>query len=196
MTRLLTLVLALTLTAAQLCAQGLALGEVAPDFSLRGTDGAMHGLSTAAGEAGTLVVFTCNTCPYAVAYEDRLVALAQKLQSLGYGVIAVQPNDTILKADDGMSAMKLRAAEKQLPFAYVLDAKQEIYRDYGATRTPHFFLLDAENRLRYVGALDDNTDAEQVSRNYLLDAALALTEGRSPEPASTKAIGCGIKTKK
>lgn len=193
-TTLLTLALALGATA--LHAQGLALGDVAPDFELVGTDDATHSLATDGGENGTLVVFTCNTCPYAVAYEDRLVALAADLEERGYGMIAIQPNDTDVKPDDGLEAMKERAEDKGFGFAYVIDEGQRVYPQFGATRTPHLFLLDAERRVRYIGALDDNTDADKATRNYVLEAADALAAGEQPDPASTKAIGCSIKVKR
>lgn len=181
---------------------GLALGEVAPDFSLTGTDGATHSLATikdANGDdpKGYVVVFTCNTCPYAQGYESRLAALHEKLSPMGYPLVAIQPNDVDIKPADGMEAMKKRKAEAGFGFAYLLDDKQEVYPAYGARKTPEIYLLDADRVLRYHGAVDDSAqDEEGVSINYVENAVMALEAGETPDPADVKAIGCGIKAKK
>lgn len=182
-------------------ASGLQIGDVAPDFELEGTDGKMHSLSStmdANGNApkGYVVTFTCNTCPYAKMYEDRLVALHEKLSPMGYPVVAIQPNDVELKPDDNLEAMTARAAEKGFGFAYVIDADQSVYPQYGAGKTPEVYLLDADRVLRYHGAIDDNAqDADSVEERYVEMAVAALESGETPSPAEVKAIGCSIKAK-
>lgn len=180
---------------------GLQIGDVAPDFKLEGTDGEMHSLATmmdANGEKpkGYAVTFTCNTCPYAKMYETRLVALHEKLSKMGYPLIAIQPNDVELKPDDNMEAMKERAADRGFGFAYVIDADQSVYPQYGASKTPEVYLLDADYKLRYHGAIDDSPQDEgDVTKAYVEMAVMALEKGEDPSPAEVKAIGCGIKAK-
>lgn len=180
---------------------GLQIGDTAPDFNLKGTDGEMHSLATlkdANGEApkGYVVTFTCNTCPYAKMYEDRLVALNTKTSAMGYPVIAIQPNDTEIKPDDDLAAMTQRAADKGFNFPYVIDTEQSVYPQYGASKTPEIYLLDADRVLRYHGAIDDSAqDSEAVTERYVEMAVAALEAGETPEPAEVKAIGCSIKAK-
>ena len=190
----LTLLL-LASAALSLAQSGYRIGDQVADFNLLGTDDARHSLATDGGERGTVVVFTCNHCPYSVAYEDRLVALQSALAERGYGLIAINPNDPDLKPADGFAAMKARAEEKGFAFPYLVDEGQAVYPVWGATRTPHFFVVDAERRVRYIGALDDNTDASRVTTHYLEDALAAIEAGQTPDPAVTKAIGCSIKAK-
>ncbi len=180
---------------------GLQIGDVAPDFKLEGIDGEMHSLATmmdANGEKpkGYAVTFTCNTCPYAKMYEPRLVALHEKLSKMGYPLIAIQPNDVELKPGDNLEAMKERAADRGFGFAYVIDSDQSVYPQYGASKTPEVYLLDADRVLRYHGAIDDSPqDAEDVTEAYVEMAVAALEKGEDPSPAEVKAIGCGIKAK-
>lgn len=173
---------------------GLSIGDVAPDFSLKGTDGAMHSLATTAGENGTIVIFTCNHCPYSVAYEDRIIALQHTFGEQGYNVVAINPNDPAIQPADSFEAMGVRAAEKGFNFPYLFDDGQKVYPVWRATKTPHVFLLDALNTVRYIGAIDNNTDAKKVTVNFLAEAIAALEKGEDPDPATTKAIGCSIKT--
>ncbi len=188
-------------SAVETAPMGLGIGDAAPDFSLVGTDGETHSLATtkiAGGTApkGYIVTFTCNTCPYAKMYEDRLVALHKKMAPMGYPVIAIQPNDITIKPDDDMDAMKARAKEKGFGFAYLLDADQSVYPAYGASKTPEIYLLDAEKIVRYHGAIDDNAqDADGVEDRYVEMAVAALEAGNDPDPATVKAIGCSIKAK-
>lgn len=180
---------------------GLKLGDKAPDFRLQNIDGNWYSLADVKDAAGRMpkgyvVVFTCNTCPYAVAYEDRLVALHNRTSAMGYPVVAIQPNDPAVKPADGMEGMQQRAKDKDFGFLYLLDEGQKIYPQYGATRTPEIFLLDADRVLRYHGAIDDNAqDASAVEINYVEKAIAALEAGRQPDPADVKAIGCSIKTR-
>ncbi len=172
------------------------IGEQATDFSLKNIDGKMVSLASLKGVKGYIVIFTCNTCPYAVMYEDRIIELHNKFAPLGYPVVAINPNDPEVKPGDSFAAMQARAKEKSFPFNYLFDEKQNVYPAFGAVRTPHVFLLDANRYIRYIGAIDDNAqDASAVTTFYLQDAIMALQAGNNPDPSETKAIGCTIKVK-
>jgi len=136
------------------------------------------------------MVFTCNHCPVAVAYEDRLVALQEAYKDKGVQVIAVNVNN--LPADK-LDKMKVRAEEKEFNFPYLYDATQKMGLDYGAQVTPHAFVLDRKRRIAYVGAIDDNNNSKNVEAKYLADALNVLLAGKQPDPAETKARGCGVK---
>ncbi|MFK7933767.1 MAG: thioredoxin family protein [Saprospiraceae bacterium] len=178
-------------------AQGLEVGDTAPDFKLKNIDGKMVSLSDYPDAKGFVITFTCNTCPFAVMYEDRFVELHNKYAKRGYPVIAINPNDPEVKVGDNFAAMKARAKEKNFPFAYVLDEGQKVYPQFGATRTPHIYVLDANRTVQYIGALDDNAqDATQVTERYVENAIAKLVAGQKPDPAMTKAIGCTIKVKR
>ena len=132
---------------------GYDIGDVATDFSLKNVDGNMVSLSDYADAKGFLVIFTCNTCPYAKAYEDRINALDAKYKSMGVPVVAIMPNNTVMKPGDSFENMKKRAADKGFTFPYLLDENQEIFPQYGATKTPHVFLLEKTNQgniVRYI----------------------------------------------
>ncbi|WP_350287837.1 thioredoxin family protein [uncultured Croceitalea sp.] len=176
---------------------GYDIGDIATDFSLKNVDGNMVSLSDFETARGFLVIFTCNTCPYAVAYEDRIIALDAKYKSKGVPVIAINPNNPVAKPGDSFEAMKKRAAEKGFNFPYLLDDGQKIYPQYGAQRTPHVYLLESTksgNMVRYIGAIDDNyQDASQVEDRYVEDAVDAMLAGKEIGVTVTKAIGCSIK---
>ena len=178
-------------------AKGYDIGDVATDFSLKSTDGQKVSLADYKDAKGYLVIFTCNTCPYAVAYQDRIIALDKKYKELGVPVIAINPNNPEAKPGDSFEAMKERAKEKGFSFPYLLDEGQEIYPQYGATKTPHVYLLektDKGNVVRYIGAIDDNyQDAAQVEAKFVEDATDAMLAGKEIEVTKTKAIGCSIK---
>lgn len=177
--------------------KGYDVGDVATDFKLKNVDGTMVSLSDYKDAKGFIVVFTCNTCPYAVAYEDRIIALDKKYASKGYPVIAIMPNNTKVKPGDSMEAMKARAFAKGYTFPYLMDEGQQIYPQYGATKTPHVYILektDKGNVVRYIGAIDDNyKDASLVNDKYAEDAVDALLEGTPIKETKTRAIGCSIK---
>lgn len=176
---------------------GYEIGDVATDFNLKGTDGEMHSLSSIDGAKGYVVVFTCNHCPFSVMYEDRLIDLHNKFAPMGYPVVAINPNDPEVVKGDDMPGMIKRADEKGFPFMYLMDEGQKIYPQYGATKTPHVFLLDANRVVKYIGAIDNSAkDAAQVSEKYLENAIVAIQNGEEPSPAVTKAIGCSVKCKK
>lgn len=180
-------------------AGGLKIGDKAADFTLKDVDGHMVSLKDYKDTKGVILTFTCNTCPYAKAYQDRLIALDKKYKELGYPVVAINPNDPEVQPGDSYEAMKVRAEEKEYPFPYLLDEGQKVYPVYGATRTPHVFLLENTGDkfvVRYIGAIDDNyADSSAVKETYVEDAIHALISGKTPETAETKAIGCSIKTK-
>ena len=177
---------------------GYQIGDVATDFSLPNVDGKMVSLSDFADAKGFIVIFTCNTCPYSVAYEDRIIALDNKYSGQGYPVIAINPNDPAAIDGDELSDMKVRAEEKGFTFPYLQDVGQQIYPQYGATKTPHVFVLqkdDADNIVRYIGAIDDSSrNPKKVKKRYVEQAVDALLDGESPTTTKTKAIGCSIKT--
>ncbi|MCF8218616.1 MAG: thioredoxin family protein [Bacteroidales bacterium] len=177
--------------------QGLEVGDKAIDFNLLNVDGEYVSLEDYQDKKGVVVIFTCNHCPYAQAWEQRIIDLHQDYAGKGYPVVAINPNDSNVVAADSYTAMQQRAEEKNYPFPYLLDAKQNIFPAYGATKTPHVYLLeniDNEFIVRYIGAVDNNYKAaDKVSETYLADAIDALIAGEKPEPESTKAIGCSIK---
>lgn len=177
---------------------GYKVGDVATDVSLSNTNGEMVSLADYTDAKGFIVIFTCNTCPYSVAYEDRIIALDKKYAPKGYPVIAINPNDPAAKAGESLSDMKARAVEKGFTFPYLQDKGQHVYPKYGATRTPHVFILEKNekgNIVQYIGAIDDSSrNPEKVKQRYVEDAVDALLAGQLPKVTTTKAIGCSIKT--
>ncbi len=169
----------------------LGVGDPAPAWDgLAGVDDQKHSLGEHADAKAVVVVFTCNHCPVAVAYEDRIVEIASDYKDKGVDVVAI--NVSNLDADK-LPAMKERAEEKGFKFDYVYDPSQDIGQAYGAAVTPHAFLLDGERNVAYIGAIDDNMSADKVTKHHLRDAIDAVLAGSKPEPATTKPIGCGIK---
>jgi len=177
--------------------QGYNVGDMATDFNLENIDGNMVSLSDYKDAKGFIVTFTCNTCPYAVAYEDRIEALNKKYASKGFPVIAIMPNNTDVMPGDNMKAMQERAKSKGFTFPYLTDKGQKIYPQYGATKTPHIYILEkttAGNEVKYIGAIDDNyQDAKAVKVKYVENAVDALLKGEDVKVKETKAIGCTIK---
>jgi len=177
--------------------KGYQIGDIATDFSLENIDGKMVSLADYTDAKGFIVVFTCNTCPYAVAYEDRIEALNKTYADKGYPVIAIMPNNTDVKPGDNMEAMRARAKEKGFTFPYLMDKGQKIYPQYGATKTPHVYILEKTNKgnvVKYIGAIDDNyKDAAAVTETYAEDAIDALLDGKEVKVKETRAIGCSIK---
>lgn len=177
-----------------------AIGDEATDFSLKGTDDKTYSLAQYTDAKGFIVIFTCNHCPYAKAYEDRIVALDKKYKDLGYPVIAINPNDPAAQPEDSFDLMKTRAKEKGFTFPYLVDEGQKIYPQYGATKTPHVFILQKENGkniVKYIGAIDNNHEnANDVSEKYVESAVDALLAGNEIVVKETVAIGCTIKVKK
>jgi len=176
---------------------GYKIGDVATDFSLKNVNDQSVSLADYTDAKGFIIIFTCNHCPYAVAYQDRIIALDKKYKDLGYPVIAINPNDPVKQPEDSFELMKVRAKEKGFTFPYLVDEGQEIYPQYGATKTPHVFILqktDNGNIVQYIGAIDDNyDDASAVTEKYVENAVDALLVGNEVAVKETKAIGCTIK---
>ncbi len=179
---------------------GVEVGDKAPDFKLKSIDGKVYSFANikdGQGKApkGYIVVFTCNTCPVAKANESRIIELQNKYAKMGYPVVAIQPNDPAAKPGDSYGEMVNYAEEKGFNFLYLFDEGQKIYPKYGATRTPEVFLVDKTLKVRYHGAIDDSArDVENVEVKFLENAIEALEKGEEPKPATTKAVGCSIKT--
>lgn len=168
----------------------LAIGDRAPEWNnLAGVDDKQHSLGEHANAKAVVVVFTCNHCPVAVAYEDRLVAIASDYAAKGVDVVAINVSNM---ESDKLPAMKERAEEKGFKFDYLYDPSQEIGRAYSAAVTPHVFLLDGDRNIAYVGAIDDNMSEEKATKHYLRDAIDAVLAGSKPQVDSTKPVGCGI----
>ena len=186
----------MSFTAVDNQSEGLSIGDVAPDFSLKNVDGNFVSLSDYEDANGFIIIFSCNHCPFVVAYEDRYNELHDKFAPKGWPLIAINPNDPEVEPEDSFDNMVIRAREKGFQFPYVFDDGQKIFPQYGATRTPHVFLLDKDRVVRYIGAIDDNfRDADQVEEKYLENAIAAIMRGEDPNPAETRAIGCTIKVK-
>jgi len=181
-------------------AQGLKPGDEAPAFSLKNVDGRTISLDDFADSKGVILIFTCNHCPYSIAYEDRIIALDKKFKPLGWPVVAINPNDPSVQPLDSFEKMQERAAEKGFTFPYLFDEGQKIFPQYGATRTPHVFLLQNMKDkfvVRYIGAIDNNYEDETLAdRKYVEEAITALEAGQMPATSFTKAIGCSVKVKK
>jgi peroxiredoxin len=181
-------------------AQGYKPGDVATDFKLKNVDGKMVSLADYKKAKGFIVIFTCNHCPFAKAYEERIVALDKKYAPKGYPVIAINPNDPALYAEDSYDNMKVRAKEKGFTFPYLFDEGQTVFPQYGATKTPHVFILQkegAKNMVRYIGAIDNNyANPADVTEKFAEKALDELLTDKPVSQPTTVAIGCGIKVKK
>ena len=181
-------------------AGGYKIGDTARDFSLKNIDGKMVSMKDVKNAKGFIVVFTCNHCPFAKAYESRIMELDKKYSAKNYPVIAINPNDVSVVPDDSFENMVVRSKEKGYSFPYLYDESQEIATAYGATRTPHLYVLqkvDDKYIVKYIGAIDNNTeDADKADKKYVEEAVDALIAGKSVPTPETKAIGCGIKWKK
>jgi len=177
-------------------AKPLPLGATLPNSNtaLQSVGGKNQSLNDAVGEKGTLIIFTCNHCPFVKAWDTRIAALANAAKLKGVGVLALNPNDPKTFGDDDFKTMQARAKELALQYPYAIDAKSTLARTFGATRTPEVFLFDAKKSLIYHGTIDDNSrDASAVQKHYLQNAIEALLQGKEPTPAQTKALGCSIK---
>lgn len=191
------LVISIAFTVKNSSDDGYKIGDLATNFSLINVDNSKVSLSDFPNAKGFIVIFTCNSCPYSVAYEDRINELDKKYKEKGYPVIAINPNNPEVSKDDDFASMQKRAKEKGFTFPYLLDEGQKIYPEYGASRTPHVFLLNKENeglKVAYIGAIDNNSyNASKATKKYVEDAVDALLEGKTPEILNTRAIGCRIK---
>jgi peroxiredoxin len=177
---------------------GYEVGDTATDFKLKNVDGKMVSLTDYKEAKGFIVIFDCNTCPYSKAYNDRIVALGKKY-SKDFPLIAINANSPEESSDDSFEEMVKYAKKHGYDFPYLVDETQEVAKAYGATNTPHVFVLNkSQNNLKvaYIGTIDDNArDASSVTKRYVEDAVDALKAGKPVATSKTKALGCGIKWK-
>jgi peroxiredoxin len=178
---------------------GYSVGDIAQDFKLKNINGKMVSMSDYKDTKGYIVIFTCNHCPFAQAYEQRIIALHKKYSSKGYPVIAINPNDKTREPEDSYENMQKRAKEKKYPFMYLYDETQQTAKAYGAMRTPHIYIIKKTDKglvVEYIGAIDDNfEEPEKVKIKYAENALDALLMDKTVTVTNTKAIGCTIKWK-
>ena len=200
MRKLLTLCLLGITFLAKAQTPGYQIGDVAADFSLKNINGKNVSLADMKSAKGYIVVFTCNTCPYAVAYEDRIIALNKKYASQGYPVIAINPNDPAAQPADTYQKMQDKARDKGFNFPYLMDPNHVVTKQFGASRTPHIYVLQKTNKgnvVQYIGAIDSDTEGVDPNKvNYVQNAIDAIASGKKPAITTTKAVGCTIKWKK
>ena len=196
-TIVLVLAAGLVMNAALIEVEGYAVGDYAQDFKLENVDGKMVSMADYPNAKGFMVIFTCNTCPFANKYEQRIIDLDKKYASKGYPVIAINPNDVGRMPGDSMKEMAKRSNEKGYTFPYLRDDSQDITRAYGATKTPHTYLVNkvgGKYKVEFIGAIDDNpNDASNVDQTYVEDAIDLLLAGKRPVITEKRAIGCTIK---
>jgi len=187
------------LTAAAPVKNGYEIGDTVADFRLKNVDGKMVALSDYKDAKGVIVIFDCNTCPYSKAYNSRIIALHNKYAAQGFPIVTINPNDPLQSAGDSFDRMVAQAKQKEYTFPYLVDESQEVSRAFGATNTPHIFILQRIGnafKLVYVGAIDDSArDESAVKRKYVEEAVDGLLQGKPVTSARTKAIGCTIKWK-
>lgn len=174
------------------------IGDVVADFNLKNVDGNTVSLADYPDANGFILVFTCNTCPVAVAYEDRINALDKRYRPLGYPVIAINPNDAGVEPKESYEHMQQRATEKGFTFPYLFDPGHLVAKRFAPTHTPHTYVLQktAEGPvLRYIGAIDNDSRNGNPDTKFVEDAIAALQGGSKPNPEMTKAVGCAIKWK-
>ncbi|VXD17467.1 Thioredoxin family protein [Marinoscillum sp. 108] len=199
-TGLLVTVAVLFVSATDTPEDGYGVGDYASDFKLKNVDGAMVSLADYKSAKGFVVVFTCNTCPYAKLYEQRIIQLDQKYASKGFPVIAINPNDVSKQPEDSMEEMMARSKEKGYSFPYLRDDSQAVASAFGASKTPHVYVLnkeaDGKFKVEYIGAIDDSPrEASDVKQKYVEAAIDALLAGKKPAITTQRAIGCTIKWK-
>ena len=181
-----------------LLAGELEIGSTMPlkDLELADISGKNITLANAKGDAGTLVVFSCNTCPWVIRWEDRYVSLANTYAQKGIGMIAVNSNAARFGGEDSLEEMLEHAKNKGYNFPYAQDPESELASAFGATKTPHIYLFNGDDKLVYRGAIDDNAkNAKKVDEPFLANAIDALLAGNPISPQTTKALGCSIKFK-
>ena len=170
------------------------VGKLGPSFTLKGVDGKMHSLRDCADRKAVVVVFTCNHCPAAVSYEDRLVRLQADYAKKGVQLVAINPNEDKGHPTDSYEHMVQRAKDKGFNFPYLRDETQEVAKAYGALRTPHVFLLDQKRKVVYRGRIDDNVnDPAAVRRHDLREAIDEVLAGKPVSVPTTEAVGCTVK---
>ena len=179
-----------------LSAKELDLGSILPlgDIKMADISGKDVSLNDAKGKNGLLVIFSCNTCPWVIAWEDRYVELADTYKDKGVGIVAINSNETQFENVDSMEEMQEHAKEQGYNFYYTMDNGSKLASEFGATRTPHIYLFDNKDKLVYRGAIDDNArKPDKVENTYLADAIDNMLAGSAIDPTATKALGCAIK---
>ena len=179
-----------------LSAKELDLGSILPlgDIKMADISGKDVSLNDAKGKNGLLVIFSCNTCPWVIAWEDRYVELADTYKDKGVGIVAINSNETQFENVDSMEEMQAHAKEQGYNFYYTMDNGSKLASEFGATRTPHIYLFDKKDKLVYRGAIDDNArKPDLVENTYLADAIDNMLAGSAIDPTATKALGCAIK---
>jgi peroxiredoxin len=172
----------------------LQIGEQAPPFDLPGVDGKQHRILDYKGSSLLLVVFSCNHCPYAQAWEGRIISLAREYAPKGLATVVINSNETENYPDDRFEKMVERAKAKGYPFPYLRDETQEVAKEYGALVTPHAFLFSKDRKLTYQGKIDDNWDnPSKVKRQFLRDAIEAALASRPAPTPTTPVLGCSVK---
>jgi peroxiredoxin len=175
------------------------IGDSVTDFKLKNVDGKMVALSDYKSAKGVIVIFDCNTCPYSKAYNERIQALNKNYSSKGFPVIAINANSPEISPGDSFEEMKAVAKKKNYDFPYLVDETQQVAKSFGASNTPHVFVLQrvgSDFKVAYIGAIDNNTrDAAAADKRYVEEAVDALLAGKAIPTEKTKAIGCGIKWK-
>ncbi len=178
----------------------LTAGQAAPDVKLRNVNNKEVSFASYPKAKGYIVVFTCNTCPYAIAYEQRIMDLGKKFTPLGYPVIAINPNDPEVSGADSFDEMQDLAKDKKYAFPYLYDEGQKVTNAYGAMKTPHIFIVSNTEKGRtveYTGAIDNDTEGSNANRTrYAEDVIASLMKNEKPNVTVTKAIGCTVKRKK
>lgn len=177
----------------------LKAGQPAPEFKLKNVDGKEISFASYPKAKGFIVVFTCNTCPYAVAYEQRIIDLDKKFKPQGYPVIAINPNDPEASKADAFDKMQQLAKDKKYPFPYLFDLGQVVTDQYGAKHTPHLFIVSKTSKgniVEYVGAIDNDPEGTKTEKTkYAEDVIAALKSNQKPAITETKEIGCTVKRK-
>jgi peroxiredoxin len=178
---------------------GYEVGDTVADFKLKNTNGKMVALTDYKNVKGVIVIFDCNTCPYSKAYNDRIIALNTKYASQGFPVIAIQPNDPAISPGDSYEEMVKHAEKHDYKFPYLFDESQSVAKAFGATNTPHTFVLKKEGnafKIVYIGAIDDSArDKNAITKKYVEEVVDAVLSGKEVTTGKTKAIGCTIKWK-
>ncbi|HNR19415.1 MAG TPA: thioredoxin family protein [Bacteroidia bacterium] len=190
---------ALALATFTASAGGYQIGETVKSFTLKNVNGKMVSLDDYKKSKGVMVIFTCNHCPFSKMYEQRIIDLHKTYTAKGYDVVAINSNDPKVVPDDSYDKMVDLARKKKYPFPYLYDETQDIARAFGATRTPHVFVLANEGNnfvIKYIGAIDNNAeDAKAADKKYVNESVNELLAGKEVTTKQTKAIGCSIKWK-
>ncbi|HEY9047821.1 MAG TPA: thioredoxin family protein [Ohtaekwangia sp.] len=175
------------------------IGDAVVDFKLKNVDGKYISLSDYKTSKGVIVIFDCNTCPYSKAYNDRIQTLSKTYAPKGFPLVAINANDPEVSPGDSFNEMVAVAKKKKYDFPYLVDETQQVAKAFGASNTPHVFVLQKEGsdfKVAYIGAIDNNTrDEKAADKKYVEEAVDALLAGRPVPTSKTKAIGCGIKWK-